>query len=391
MTGKKAHLNIYILCASSATAAVVAVVEGAGPFGWGSLLLLAGCQLGILRHVRASTRNTKRLEDESAALAGELRRANDELRLARAVFETVQEGVVVTDLDANIVAANAAFRKITEYSDAELKGRNMRLLSSGRQDPGFYSDMWSSLRSTGRWQGEIWDRRKGGEIYPQWLAITTVHDVSGMPAYYIGVVADVSRMRHAQSHLQYLAQHDSLTGLPNRALLGVRFAHTLERMHRNGTRCALLYMDLDGFKKVNDHRGHAAGDQVLKTVAARMRERLRETDTLARVGGDEFVLVLEQICGRADAEMFAHRLIERLRYPINLADGTQVTVGVSIGISLFPDDGADPDSLMGKADAALYAAKNSGRGTWCFHGDEAGRDGGQGAGSMRTFGRTLRR
>ena len=294
--------------------------------------------------------------------------AEERLRLAHAVFENVQEGIVITDLDGKIIAVNPAFRAITEYSESELLGRSMQLGRSGRHDRAFYEEMWACIRATGSWQGEIWDRRKGGETYPQWLGISTVRNDEGAAIYYVGVVADISRMQHAQSHLHYLVHHDPLTGLPNRALLSLRLRHSIERAHRLGTQCAVLFLDLDGFKRVNDLWGHQAGDELLRLAAARMKDRVREVDTLARLGGDEFVLVLEQIASSADVGDFARDLIAQLDGPFTLTGGARVRVGISIGISLCPSDGSDADLLVQRADEALYRAKQAGRGTWRLHG-----------------------
>ncbi len=288
------------------------------------------------------------------------------LRLADAVFMNTQEGIVITDLDGHIVAVNPAFCVITEYSEAEVVGQHMRLLQSGRQNGSFYRAMWESIVSTGGWQGEIWDRRKGGEVYPLWLAIGTVRNEAGEGTHYVGVVADISRMQHAQAHLQYFAHHDSLTGLPNRSLLYLRLGNSIERAARGSAPCAVLFLDLDGFKGVNDRLGHQAGDELLQLAVRRMEQRLRASDMLARLGGDEFVAVLERIASPEDAARVAEGLIEQFRMPFHLADGSESSVGLSIGISLFPADGRNAESLVRSADAALYRAKAAGRGTWRF-------------------------
>jgi diguanylate cyclase (GGDEF)-like protein/PAS domain S-box-containing protein len=292
--------------------------------------------------------------------------AEERLRLADAVFRNTQEGIVVTDLSANIVAVNPAFSAITEYSQAELVGQHMRLLRSGRQDTAFYQSMWESIRATGAWQGEIWDRRKSGEIYQQWVQINSVRDVAGDPTCYVGVFTDISRMHHAQSHLEYLAHHDALTGLPNRSLLYSRLRHTIDRARRDSTLCAVLLLDLDGFKAVNDTLGHEAGDRLLQLAGSRLSQRLRDTDTLARLGGDEFVVVLDHLSVAGDAGRMAQALIEQLSTPFQLAKGKQISISGSGGISLFPANGDDAESLIRRADAALYRAKAAGRGAWRF-------------------------
>jgi diguanylate cyclase (GGDEF)-like protein/PAS domain S-box-containing protein len=300
----------------------------------------------------------------------ERKHTEQRLRLADAVFTNTQEGIVVTDLAGRIVAVNPAFSTITEYSEQELVGRHMSLLSPSLRDTPSCASLWEGRSGADHWQGEVRHRRKSGEIFPQWLTLSTVRDEAGEPTGRVGVVTDVSRMQHAHSHLQHHAHHDSLTGLPNRSLLYLRLRHTIERTRRDAAMCAVLFLDLDGFKRVNDTRGHEAGDQLLRLAARRMKERLRDIDTLARVGGDEFVAVLEHVATPGEAAQVAQALIERLSRPFRLANGRYVTVGASIGISLYPADGTEPDALIRNADRALYRAKAAGRGTWRFQGEE---------------------
>jgi diguanylate cyclase (GGDEF)-like protein/PAS domain S-box-containing protein len=278
----------------------------------------------------------------------------------------MQEGLFITDLSGRMIAVNPAFRAIMEYSEAELVGQHLRMLRSGRHDAAFYDTVWKNVQLSGSWRGEVWNRRKSGEISPQWIGISTVRDEGGEPQYYVGVCADIGRMQNAMSHLQYLAHHDPLTGLANRSLLALRLRHTVERARRDGGRCAVLYLDLDGFKLVNDRLGHDAGDDLLRRAARRMSRRLRDIDTLARLGGDEFVLVLEQLAADADAEDVARSIIARLTRWFRLRNGNKVSVGVSIGISVYPTDGDDAEALMRRADLALYRAKSAGRGTMRF-------------------------
>ena len=342
--------------------------------------IVIGAQFFIRRDFVRAQRAEKALREMNATLdqrvaarTRELQKANQRLeaaeqrtRLAHTVFESMQEGVFIVDLSGRMVAVNPAFRSIMEYSDSELIGQHLRMLRSGRHDPSFYDSVWKSLQHSGHWRGEVWNRRKSGEISPQWIGISTVRDEDGEPQYYVGVCADMGRMHHASSHLQYLAHHDSLTGLANRSLLSLRLRHTIERAHRDGGRCAVLYLDLDGFKPINDRLGHDAGDDLLRRVAMRMARQLRDIDTLARLGGDEFVLVLEQLAEDADAEEVARSIIQRLTRWFRLSDGNKVSVGVSIGISIYPDDGDDADALLRQADLALYRAKSAGRGMMKF-------------------------
>lgn len=298
--------------------------------------------------------------------------ACERVRLAQSVFNNAQEAIVVTDLNCRILAVNPAFSVVTEYASDEIIGRPAAVLQSGRHDRSFYQRMWQSIGDSGGWQGAIWNRRKSGDIYQEWLVISAVRDEQGRFTQFIGISMDMSRMNHAETHLEHLAHHDALTGLPNRLLLQSRLEHTLERARRDEARCAVLFLDLDRFKPVNDTWGHAAGDELLRQAVARMRERLRDVDTLARLGGDEFVVVLDSPSGFDEAARVAQELIERLSAPFQLAGGQSVGIGGSVGISLFPEHGDSVGALIEKADVALYQAKQAGRGCWRIHGAPAG-------------------
>ncbi|WP_395015537.1 diguanylate cyclase domain-containing protein [Dongia sp.] len=299
------------------------------------------------------------------------RRDDEARRLAAAVFNNTQEGVVITDPDGRILAANPSVSAITGYDRDELLGNTMRLLRSGRHDQAFYDSMWEAVRTVGYWQGEIWNRRKNGEIYPELLTISTVRDEQGEIANYVGSFSDITLWKRSQQRLEHLAHHDALTGLPNRLMLLTRLEHALSRARRDKGLGAVLFLDLDRFKQVNDTLGHPAGDALLIAVANRLRERLRDADTLARLGGDEFVIVLEQLSDRDRAAALAKELIARLSEPFELPGGHIARIGASVGISLFPADGILPDELIRHADAALYISKQSGRGTYRFYRDAA--------------------
>ncbi|NTV10052.1 MAG: PAS domain S-box protein [Zoogloea sp.] len=292
--------------------------------------------------------------------------AEEKLRQQAAVFSNAQEGIVITDPECVIVAVNQAFTTITEYTEAEVKGQHMRIVQSGRHDRSFYQNMWSALLSTGAWQGEIWNRRKSGEIYLEWISISAIHDEHGKVANYVGITTDISRMKHAQTELERLAHHDALTGLPNRLLLSSRLEHAIERVRRHGGMGAVLFIDLDRFKQVNDSLGHRAGDELLQLVATRLRERLRDIDTLARLGGDEFVALLEDIPDAVAAEVVAREIIRQLQMPFPLSCGHDANIGASVGIALFPAHGDDATLLVEQADQALYDAKDGGRGRHKF-------------------------
>lgn len=301
-----------------------------------------------------------------AALAVTKVRANEHLRQAAAVFASTRDGIVITTLEPKILAVNRAWCEITGYTEEEAFGQNPRLLKSGRHDRAFYQAMWATLLQTGHWQGEIWNRRKNGEIYAEWLSISTVADEQGRPINYVGVLTDLSQLKSIEQKLEHLAHHDILTDLPNRLMMQVRLSAALERAHRNPQRLAVLFLDLDRFKDVNDSFGHPAGDDLLVEVAKRLRRRLREEDLLARIGGDEFVALLENIDSPEQAATVARGLIDQLSQPFFI-DGNAVFIGASLGISLFPDDARDATELIQHADVALYQAKQEGRNTYRFH------------------------
>lgn len=283
------------------------------------------------------------------------------LYMANAVFENTQEAIVVTDIDCRILAVNPAFETVTEYAAAEAIGQNIRLLHSGRHDEYFYRQMWHSIHAGGEWQGAIWNRRKNGEIYQEWLTISTIRDRHGRPFQYVGISADMSRMNHVETQFEKLAHYDPLTGLPNRLLFNSRLQKTWERAHRDRKAFAVMYLDLDGFKQVNDTHGHIIGDELLKAVAARLYQNIRETDTLARLGGDEFVIVLEDPT-REDVIRIAQAMVEHIAAPFDLASARSVRVGLSLGWSYYPEHADNIDTLLQQADQALYQVKRGGRG-----------------------------
>jgi diguanylate cyclase (GGDEF)-like protein/PAS domain S-box-containing protein len=292
----------------------------------------------------------------------ERRHVEARARQAATVFECTREGIALTDLDGTITYVNPAFTTITGYDEADVIGHTLRLLHSGRHDRAFYQDLWRSVRTTGQWQGEIWNRRKSGEICPERLTISTVYDGNGTALNYVAIFADTTQIRRSQNQLAHLAHHDALTDLPNRVLLLTRLEHALARARRDRSHGAVLFLDLDRFKNVNDSLGHPAGDELLRIAADRMKHRIRAADTLARIGGDEFVVVLEDISGRDAACDVAAKLIAALGMPFSLAHGHQAYLGASVGISLFPEHSDDAHQLIQQADTALYEAKESGRG-----------------------------
>ncbi|HET6718150.1 MAG TPA: EAL domain-containing protein, partial [Rhodocyclaceae bacterium] len=266
------------------------------------------------------------------------------------------------------------FSEITGYAEAEVLGQKTSLLKSDQQAREFYRDLWSSLKDSGNWQGEIWNRRKSGEIYPQWLSISTVPDARGKPAHYVGVFTDLSQIRRSEARLERLAHYDPLTDLPNRLLVQSRLEHELVGASRHDAKFAVLVIDLDQFKLVNDSLGHVAGDQLLVLVAQRLHSRLRQADTIGRLGGDEFLVLLPDLAAPGDAAVVARDLLDVLATPFELAGGHETFIGASIGISLFPDDGNSVVDLMRNADAALFRAKDQGRNRFCFYTGEMGSE-----------------
>jgi diguanylate cyclase (GGDEF)-like protein/PAS domain S-box-containing protein len=292
------------------------------------------------------------------------------LRIDAAILATTRDAVIITDLVPKILAVNPAFTEITGYAEAEVIGKSPSILSSGRHDRAFYQAMWLSLRETGYWQGEIWNRRKDGEMYPELLTLSAVCNEQGDPVHYVGVVTDLSQLRLHEERSPRLAHYDPLTALPNRLLLEARLQHTLERASREENRAAVLVIDLDQFKTINDSHGHAAGDALLVAVTRRLRTRLREEDTLSRLAGDQFVLVLEALHDYQEAEIMARSIQALLESPFVLPGGCKAFVRASVGISVYPQDGNTAQALLVGADAAVHRAKELGGRQFCYYTSE---------------------
>jgi diguanylate cyclase (GGDEF)-like protein/PAS domain S-box-containing protein len=288
------------------------------------------------------------------------RRTERKLKQAASIFENTIEGIIITDADANILSVNPAFTKITGYEEDEVRGKNPSVLSSGRQDKAFFKRLWESLQSSGYWQGELWNRRKNGEAYAEWLTISVILDTKNKVKNYIAVFADITSSKIAHDEFEFLAHHDPLTKLPNRLLFNARLTHSLSRIKRTGDNLAVLMIDLDGFKLINDEFGHQAGDRVLEVVAERLMANTRSEDTVARLGGDEFVVVLEDIMEVTGATDIAHKLIQEISQPIIL-DKNIVSVTASVGIALSSIIGDNSKALISSADVALYQAKSDGK------------------------------
>ena len=294
-----------------------------------------------------------------------LRESQHRLELNRQVFDSTQEGIMMTDAAANIVAVNPAFEQITGYREADVLGMNPRILRSGRHDPAFYGSMWHCLEHDGQWRGELWNRRKNGEVYPERTSISAVRDESGKLTAYVSVSTDMSALKAAHHQLDFLANHDALTLLPNRSLFNDRLQQAIAAARQGDGQLALLLFNVDRLSRINDSLGHAAGDAVLREVARRVSEIAGPTDTLARLSGDEFVLLLTGCDDNEDIILAARRLIDAIAQPHSVG-GHDVVVTGSVGISIFPRDGNAPGDLLKSADAALGDMKDSGRNGFRF-------------------------
>ncbi|MBY0466084.1 MAG: EAL domain-containing protein, partial [Burkholderiales bacterium] len=288
-------------------------------------------------------------------------RADEQLRLAANVFTHAAEGISITGLDGKIIDVNDAFCRITGYSREEVLGKNPNMLSSGKQDKAFYAAMWQSLLQQGHWHGEVWNRRKNGEVYAEMLTISTVRNAAGQPEQYVALFSDITTHKTHQSQLEHIAHFDALTNLPNRVLLSDRMHQAMAQTLRRGLMLAMAYIDLDGFKRINDQHGHEVGDQVLVALAQRMKPILREGDSLARLGGDEFAAVLVDLPTVADSVPMLTRLLDAAAQPVVLGELT-LQVSASIGVTFYPQaDEVDADQLLRQADQAMYQAKLAGK------------------------------
>ena len=299
----------------------------------------------------------------------ETRAAQQELILAAKVFETTLEGILVSDKDNNVVMVNPAFTAITGYEEAEVAGQNPRILKSDRHDNEFYKKMWEDIEQTGSWEGEIWNRKKNGETYPEWLSINAVKDRKGRIKNYVSVFRDITDVKESEEKIKHQAYHDPLTNLPNRYLFMDRVGQFLSHAKRSGTKAAILFMDIDRFKVVNDSLGHITGDRLLQEIARRLASCIRDDDTVARIGGDEFTILLPEISGASDIFKVLDRIFKNLGKQ-HLIDGKSFYVTPSIGISVYPDDAETDVDLYKNADIAMYHAKAMGGNSYQFFSQE---------------------
>lgn len=284
------------------------------------------------------------------------RYGGDANELAAKVFEFSREGILITDSQMNILSVNQAFTEITGYSAEEMAGKKSSFLFSYQEDVLSSARMREKISTEGYWQGEIRGRRKGGEMFPEWLTVTTAVNDAGKITHYIHLFSDITEKKRGEAQLEYLAYHDSLTGLPNRALFNERLAGAIALAQRHNQSIGVLFLDLDGFKQINDTLGHCSGDILLQQVAQRLTQCVRESDVVARLGGDEFVVLLNELSSENSAEGVAQKILRCLRTPFTLASN-EIEIGASIGIALFPDHGDDGETLLEKADSAMYLAK----------------------------------
>jgi diguanylate cyclase (GGDEF)-like protein/PAS domain S-box-containing protein len=290
----------------------------------------------------------------------ERKAAEDSLRLAGSVFANSQEGILISDAQNTIIDVNPAFTQLTGYTREEARGKDPHFLTAGRQSRQFYDQMWREIQTKGAWQGELWNRRKSGKDYVESLSISAVKDERGVVQHYVGVFSDISVFKAHEAELDHIAHYDQLTGVPNRRLLADRLDQAIARSRRVGKMLALCYLDLDGFKPINDEFGHEVGDRLLVEITHRLQDCSRADDTLARLGGDEFVLLWNDIEVEAECFLALDRILKTVSVPI-VVDGAMVSVSASIGVTLFPDDNVDADSLLRHADHAMYSAKQMGK------------------------------
>jgi diguanylate cyclase (GGDEF)-like protein/PAS domain S-box-containing protein len=295
--------------------------------------------------------------------------AEEGLQLAQKVFENTTESIIISDHDNRIIKVNQAYVETTGYTQEEVVGANPNITSSGRHDKTFYQAMWKSITEQGMWSGEIWDRRKNGEVFPKWLSVNAIKNQFGRVTHYVGIFTDITNQKQTEQQLELLAYYDPLTNLPNRALFKDRLGQVVTLSNRQRGMAALLFVDLDGFKKVNDTLGHNVGDLLLEAVARRLEGCVRKSDTVARLGGDEFTVILSDVGNDEDVAIIGQKIIDSLQAVFKIS-GNDVHIGASVGIGLYPRDAEDSDTLIKHADIAMYAAKSSGKGGFKFFNED---------------------
>lgn len=317
------------------------------------IIFLAALFLALLLLIRHNRQLQRRI-DASQSL-------DQQLRLAADFFNHAQQGMMITDPQGTIINVNNAFTRMSGYGREEAIGQNPRLLSSGRHEPAFYRDFWQALLETGHWRGEIWDRRKNGEIFAEYMTVDAVRNEEGNIRHFVALFSDITEIKEQQAHLEHLAHFDPLTGLPNRLLFADRLNLALSQTERRGQNLALAYLDLDGFKKVNDCHGHALGDQLLIALTRRMKHALRESDTIARLGGDEFAVILTDLTDIDSTLPLLDRLLTAASETVRIGE-IDLSVSSSIGVVFYPQTvEVDSAELLHQADRAMYQAKLAGK------------------------------
>jgi diguanylate cyclase (GGDEF)-like protein/PAS domain S-box-containing protein len=288
------------------------------------------------------------------------RHVEEKLRLTAQVIDNTTEGIMVTDTDFRIIEINKSFCAITGYSREEVLGESVLSLHTGPHEAGFYQGIWDIVRIRGSWRGEVWDRKKSGEVYPKWLSVSAVADERGEITRFVGIFSDITPMKKTDEQLYYLAHYDSLTGLANRRQFHDLLDRALKAARRKNEGVAVMFIDVDSFKEVNDNYGHRAGDQLLQEVGKRIQGCVRETDVVARLGGDEFTVILANLHDPGNIEPIAQKLLDQIARPVTIGH-EEVRVTSSIGISILAEDTTDADSLIQNADLAMYRAKAQGK------------------------------
>ena len=304
--------------------------------------------------------------DEITAARAALQASEAHERLAATVVDNSVEGVVVTDANSRILSINTAVTRLLGYTEAELLGKTPRVFKSGRHGKAFYEALWASVRQTGHWEGEIWNRRKNGEVFPEYMSLSAVRDPAGTVTHYVCMFTDISEEKARERQLEYLARNDALTGLSNRAWFASQLGHVVQEARASGEHAAVLLLNLDRFKDVNDSYGPTTGDEVLKHIARQVQSALRPGDVLGRLAGDELAVVARHLRHADGAAAVARSLIAAVAEPWRSPDGFEVVVGVSVGICMFPEHADSAELLLQGAHAAVYGAKAQGRGAWCF-------------------------
>ena len=288
------------------------------------------------------------------------------LQLSDIVFENTTEGIIITNEKGEIISVNNAFSNITGYFFEEIKYLNPKILKSGKHDREFYTNLWAELEKNGSWKGEIWNRKKNGEVYPEWLNLSVVKDSNGKVLNYVALFSDITKIKNSNAKIEYLAHHDPLTNLPNRLLLKARLNKSIEKCNDLQQRLAIFFIDIDNFKMINDTYGHSIGDKIINLVAQRLQKNIRKNDTISRIGGDEFIIVVEDIIEQKNIQKIAQKILNDFLEPIKLGEYLFDTT-ISMGISIYPNNGLNAEDLIKHADTAMYSAKNAGRNQFQFY------------------------